>query len=667
MNALQHEKSPYLLQHASNPVDWMPWGEEAFKQAREAGRPIFLSIGYSTCHWCHVMEHECFQNEQVAALMNEAFVSIKVDREERPDVDAHYMSACQLMTGSGGWPLSIVMTPEGTPFFAGTYIPRESAFGHVGMLELVPRIRELWETRRDELIDSAQTVSAALAEEAGRSAGNAPFDGGTLAKAAHTLSERFDFVNGGFGSAPKFPMACAYPLLLRAWRKDHDEEALSMVEGGLRAMRNGGVYDQVGFGFHRYSTDPAWRVPHFEKMLYDQALLCIAYVDAWRATGDDFFRWTAQEICAYVLRDMTSPEGGFYTAEDADSEGEEGKFYVWTRTQIEEALSLEELAEFNAVYKIDGEGEVILYRVPSQTAKPGRAERALFALRQARPRPSRDDKVLTDWNGLMIAALARAGAAFEEPTLTAAASRAARFILQRVTGTSGRLLHRFRDGEAAINAFADDYLFLSWGLVELYEATFDVGHLREAIRCVDESLELFWDADEGGFFQTARDAPGVPVGRVKPTMDGVIPSANSAGALVLTKLAEITGSEKYRERAGSIIRLFPAEAEANPVSFAFFLSALDLFRGPSFQVVVAGGTEDPQAQTMIRELRRRYLPNLSVVFRSLEPGAEITRIAPFTASQGLVNGKATAYVCTGWSCELPTNDPDVMLERLGSA
>jgi uncharacterized protein len=666
MNALQFEKSPYLLQHAANPVDWRPWGEEAFARAQESGRPIFLSIGYSTCHWCHVMENESFQDPQVASLMNETFVSIKVDREERPDVDSHYMTACQLMTGSGGWPLTIVMTPEGTPFFAGTYIPKETAYGRVGMLDLVPKIRELWATRRDEILTSAQAVAAALAEEAQGPAGDAPFDQGAAGKAAAVLAERFDSANGGFGSAPKFPMAGVYPLLLRAWHRERDGRALQMVEFGLRAMRNGGVYDQVGFGFHRYSTDPAWRVPHFEKMLYDQALLCMAYVDAWRATGNDFYRRTAEEICAYILRDMTSPEGGFFTAEDADSEGEEGKFYLWTRADLEQALSSDDLQSFRATYRTEGDGELILYRDPAEFAAPGRIEQVLFKHRQSRQRPSLDDKVLTDWNGLMIAALARAGAAFEEPLLRDAASRAAEFLLQRVVDASGRLLHRYRDGEAAITGFADDSVFLSWGLLELYEATFEPRWLAEAIRCMDDALSRFWDPSAGGFFQTADGAAGVPGSRSRPLIDGVIPSANSAGAYVLTKLAEITAREKYRAHAESIIRLYPREAPANGLSFAFFLSALDFFLGPSFQVVVAGNPEDQEARAMLRHLNRRYLPNVSVVFRPTgEQASEIVRIAPYTASQNLVNGKATAYVCMGWACELPTNDPAVMLRHLG--
>jgi uncharacterized protein len=613
------------------------------------------------------MAHESFEDAEVARLMNQVFISIKVDREERPDIDAHYMTACQLMTGSGGWPLTIVMTPEGTPFFAGTYFPKESAVGRVGMLDLIPRIRELWETRRDELVSSAATVAAAIAENAETGAGDVPFGPQTAVKAARSLSDLFDDANGGFGAAPKFPMASVYPLLLRAWRRG-DDRALEMVQHAMRAMRNGGIYDQVGFGFHRYSTDSAWRVPHFEKMLYDQALLCLASVDAWRATGDDFHRRTAQEICAYVLRDLCSEEGGFFTAEDADSEGEEGKFYLWSRAEIEETLSAEQLRQFDQIYRlypVDGEDRLLLYRDPGQTAPPGGLEQALRERRQGRKRPSLDDKILTDWNGLMIAALARAGAAFGDPDLSAAAARAADFILRRLAGPGGRLLHRYRDGEAAISAFSDDYLFLSWGFLELYEATFQVRWLREAIRLTEEALSLFWDAGASGFFQTARDASGAPGSGLKPLVDGVIPSANSAAVLVLARLAEITGQERYRGMAEEIIRMYSPKAESNAMSFAFFLSAFDFFIGPTFQVVVAADPQDPLAQEMLALVSRRYLPNASLLLRPTnEAEPEIVRVAPFTAAQGLLNGKATAYVCRRWACELPTNDPAVMLGSL---
>ena len=667
MNNLQFEKSPYLLQHAGNPVDWQPWGDEAFQKAREAAKPIFLSIGYSTCHWCHVMEHESFQDPEVARLMNETFVSIKVDREERPDIDAHYMTACQLMTGQGGWPLTIVMTPEGTPFFAGTYIPKDSTYGHVGMMDLVPRIREMWESRRDELVSSAATVAAALAENAESTTHEGAFDRGTLGRAVAALSSRFDDTNGGFGTAPKFPMASVYPLLLRSWHRGKDRRALHMTEAALRSMRNGGIYDHIGFGFHRYSTDEAWHVPHFEKMLYDQAMLCIAYVDAWQATANDFYRRTATEICSYVLRDMRSPEGAFFTAEDADSDGEEGKFYLWTEPEIAGSLSPEELSKFAERYEAVGEGELILFRDPSQSSPPDGVEKTLFERRSTRRRPSRDDKVLTDWNGLMIAALARAGSAFDEPSLCDAASRAADFVLRNVVDNAGRLLHRYRDGEAAIMAFADDYLFLCWGLLELYEATFETRWLKESIRSMDEALTRFWDTEGAGFFQTAFDATGAPGARIKPIIDGVIPSANSVALLALTKLSEISGEEKYRKFAGSVIGLYPREAEANALSFAFFLSALDFFLGPTSQVVMAASTGDPKAQAMVREIRRRFFPNVSLVLRPTdEPEPEIVRLAPYTAHQSLVNGTATAYVCTGWACGLPTNDESVMLRSLAS-
>ncbi len=591
------------------------------------------------------MEHESFEDHDVAALMNDTFVSIKVDREERPDLDAHYMTACQLMTGAGGWPLTIIMTPEGAPFFAATYIPKETTYGRMGLLDLIPRIREAWNVQRNEVLTSAQTVAAALSEEAHRAGAGELFDRETPVAAALGLWRLYDNTHGGFGSAPKFPMAGAYPLLLRAWASGRDERALRMVEMTLTAMRNGGIYDQVGFGFHRYATDAAWQVPHFEKMLYDQALLCIAYTDAWRATGAELYGRTAKEICAYVMRDLALPDGAFAAAEDADSEGEEGRFYLWTRAGVEEALPRDELARFSSVYDIDGDGRIILHRHPAETAAPGSAEELLRGVRSARPRPLRDDKVLADWNGLMIAALARAGAAFDEPLLCAAAARAADFISGRMRRGDGRLLHRYRDGEAAIGAFADDYAFLAWGFVELFEATFEERFLKQAIACAEELLAHYWDSGSGGVFRTADDAEHSPAERTKPIIDGVIPSANSIALFVFTKLAEITGVERWRSRADAIVRLFPPEAATNALSFPFFLSALDFFLGPTLQVVITGDPDAEDTRGMIRAVRSRFLPMATMVFK------------PQT-------GPASASVCTSWACTLPTNRVEDLVSRL---
>jgi uncharacterized protein len=673
VNHLAGESSPYLLQHAGNPVDWYPWGEEAFALARREDKPVFLSIGYSTCHWCHVMERESFEDPDVAALMNRAFVSIKVDREERPDLDEHFMAVSQALTNSGGWPLTVVLTPDGKPFFAATYVPRESMYGRMGMLELVPRIGETWKARRAEVLASADSIAAEIGRAAAAPADGGRFDAGSIARAAEALVAQVDGENGGFGSAPKFPMATVYPLLLRAWKRTGSAAALAAVEKGLLAMRNGGVYDQVGFGFHRYSTDARWLVPHFEKMLYDQALLALAYTEAWQATGKDFYRCTAREILAYVLRDLRTPEGAFCSAEDADSEGEEGAFYLWTAEEIRGVLGGGAAEAFCRTYGVAERGNFagarsanILHRKPDAETATGESESLLLAARGSRVRPFKDDKVLADWNGLAIAALARAGAAFEEPSFTAAAAEAAGFLLSSMDDPEGRLLHRFRAGQAAIPGFADDYAFLCWGLLELYAADFNPRWLDYAIRLADGLLERFWDPDGGGFFQAASDACDSRAARRKSLPDGVLPSANSVGLLVLARLAELTGKSEYRARAEQTAAVFPQQAEEASISFGAFLSGLDVLAGPSFEVVIAGDPSADDTRAMVRELRRRFLPRVTVLLRPAgAAGAAIGRIAPSTAAQVPVGGRATAHVCRSGACGLPTTDIAVMLRQLG--
>ncbi len=467
MNRLKNEKSPYLLQHADNPVDWYPWGPEAFEKARQEDKPIFLSIGYSTCHWCHVMEHESFEDEEVARLLNQTFVSIKVDREERPDIDQLYMTVAQLMTGGGGWPLNIFMTPDKEPFFAATYIPKENRYGRLGLMELIPRVDELWRTSRQELLSSADRIVAAL-KQVSESQGSSLLDASVLDKAYQQLLDSFDKDLGGFGSAPKFPSPHNFYFLLRYWQRSGREEALDMVEKTLQAMRAGGIYDHVGFGFHRYSTDAGWLVPHFEKMLYDQALLTLAYTEVFQATGKSFYQTTAREILSYILRDMQSPEGAFYSAEDADSEGEEGKFYLWSYDELENLLSDRELDHLVRHFGIKPEGNFldqdggsssglnILHwsRRANEAQEDFEAIRKkLFDYREKRIHPLKDDKILTSWNGLMIAALARAGGAFSEKAYTDAAEKAASFILAQMRDGRGRLLHRFRGGGGGDTGF----------------------------------------------------------------------------------------------------------------------------------------------------------------------------------------------------------------------
>jgi len=688
-NRLISEKSPYLRQHACNPVDWHTWGHEAFEKAEREGKPIFLSIGYSTCHWCHVMARESFGDPEVAGLMNQAFVSIKVDREERPDIDSIYMSVCQLMTGSGGWPLTLFLTPDKKPFFAGTYFPKQARFGQIGMLELIPRIQKAWAERRDDVLSSADQIAASLSQELGGAPGKALGEA-VLQDAYQQLARRFDHDQGGFGNAPKFPTPHNLLFLLRSWKRSREEKTLAMVEQTLQAMRRGGIYDQIGFGFHRYSTDARWLVPHFEKMLYDQALLAMTYTEAFQATGKEEYRRTAQEILAYVLRDMTSPEGGFYSAEDADSEGDEGKFYVWSEPEIQQALPQEDIQLLIRIYNIEKGGNfseqstgretrsniLHLTRPLSETAaelkmpeeelcqRLEKARERLFAAREQRVHPGKDDKVLVDWNGLMIAALARAAAAFSEPRYARAAEKAAEFILKRMRRADGRLLHRFRDGEAAVQALADDYVFLTWGLIELYEATFEPRHLGAAMDLNQELLLHFWDDKNGGFFFTAEDGERL-LFRQKEVYDGAIPSANSVAFLNLLRLGRMTGEAELEAKAAQMSRAFAGPVTASPAAHTFFLAALDFTLGPLHEVVIAGDPEAPDTQAMLQELRKRFLPGVVLLLRPIsQDRPKIVTLAPFTKDLAGLNGRATAYVCANHACHLPTTDIGKMLELL---
>jgi uncharacterized protein len=688
-NRLIAEKSPYLLQHAYNPVDWFPWGEAAFDKARADNKPIFLSIGYSTCHWCHVMERESFEDEEVALLMNDAFVSIKVDREERPDIDHAYMSVCQIMTGAGGWPLNIIMTPDKRPFFAGTYFPRESRMGRIGMMDLAPRIKEIWTTRRGEVVESADRVLAALVQISDESPG--PALGEDVAALAYQqLAERFEPRYGGFGKAPKFPTPHNMLFLLRYWHRTGERRALDMVEQTLQDMRRGGVYDHVGFGFHRYSTDDAWLVPHFEKMLYDQALIAMLYTEAYQATGKVEYRKTAEEIFTYVLRDMTSPEGGFYSAEDADSEGEEGKFYVWRLAEIQRVLGPEEaelVADvFNvfisgnfreeATGRITGDNILHMKGIAANLAaklklspeeletRLEEARRKLFHSREQRVHPHKDDKILTDWNGLMIAALAKSAQAFDRPEYADAAARAANFILTALRGPDGRLVHRYRQGEAAFSAHADDYAFLVWGLVELYEATFEVRYLSAALELNAYLLEHFWDARSGGFYFTEEAGSDLPV-RKKETYDGATPSGNSVAALNLLRLGRMTGNPALEQKAEQVQRAFAGSIGQFPSGYTQMMMALEFGLGPSREVVIAGRAASEDTRAMLRALRRPFLPGKVVVFRPAgEEEPEISRMAAYTRDQKPVDGMATAFVCVNYHCELPYTDAGTMVERL---
>jgi uncharacterized protein YyaL (SSP411 family) len=687
-NRLIDEKSPYLLQHAHNPVDWYPWGAEAFARAAREDKPIFLSIGYSTCHWCHVMERESFEDPEVAALMNDAFVCIKVDREERPDIDGVYMEVAQLMTGRGGWPLTIIMTPDKQPFYAATYIPKEDRFGLPGMMAVVPRIQELWSTRRDDLVATAGQVVAALSEAPAGAAGP-DLGAETLSATYEQLAAAYDPVHGGFGASPKFPTPHNLLFLLRYWNRTGEPGALEMVETTLGAMRRGGVYDHVGFGFHRYSTDAEWLLPHFEKMLYDQAMLAMAYVEAYQATGSEEYARTAREILTYVLRDMTSPEGGFYSAEDADSEGEEGKFYVWTTGEVGEVLDKEhaELAvrffgmrdggNFEDEASGKKSGANILHMPEPLEAKASSlgihahelssridsARRELLAVREKRIRPLRDDKILTDWNGLMIAAFAKAAAALDEPAYAEAAMKSADFVLTTLRGEDGRVLHRYREGEAAIEGNAEDYAFLVWGLLELYEATFELRYLEAAERLNEDLLERFWDGEGGGVYFTATGAETL-LTRRKEVYDGAIPSSNSITMLNLLRLGRMTGDPLLEERAAAIGRAFSGQVARMAMGHTQLMNAVDFGVGPSLEVVIVGSGTAEDTAALVASVRDGYAPSKVVLLKDTDEPGGLRGLAGWTDAHDAVGGAAAAYVCRNYECDLPTTDPARLSELL---
>ena len=686
-NRLINEKSPYLLQHAHNPVDWFPWCDEAFEKAHQENRPVFLSIGYSTCHWCHVMEKESFEDLEVAAMMNDAFVSIKVDREERPDLDHIYMTVCQMMTGGGGWPLTIVMTPEKKPFFAATYIPKVTRFGRAGMTELIPRIRQVWETRQGEVLESASRITEALQriekEEHGEELNREVLD-----RAFQELAQRFDRTYGGFSGAPKFPTPHNLTFLLRYWKRSGNREALAMVEKTLQELRWGGIFDQVGFGFHRYSTDREWLVPHFEKMLYDQAMLALAYLETYQATGNELYANTARQIFTYVLRDLRSSEGAFYSAEDADSEGVEGKFYLWTEGQIREVLTAEEADLVIRAFRIRKDGNYkdeatgkstganILYtgrslseieaeiKVPDGERKLDLARRKLLEARERRIHPHKDDKVLTDWNGLMIAALAKGAQVLGEKRYAHAAADAVRFTLNKMRTKAGRLLHRYRDGDGDITANADDYAFFIWGLIELYGATFDANHLKTATALSADLVDHFWDAHRGGFYFAPDDGETLIV-RKKEVYDGAVPSGNAVAMHNFLRLARITARAEYAEKASGIMKAFSAPVKAFPSGYTQFLGSLDFAFGPSYEVVVVGPSKGDGTRKMLNALRSRFMPNQVVLFRpSDKDSSEIDGVAEFIRDHVPRDGKATAYVCLDHACKTPTTDVSEMLALL---
>ncbi|HEY6839564.1 MAG TPA: thioredoxin domain-containing protein [Geobacteraceae bacterium] len=666
-NRLIFATSPYLLQHADNPVDWYPWGEEAFARARSEDKPVFLSIGYATCHWCHVMEHESFEDEEVAAAFNASFVCIKVDREERPDIDEQYMAVAQMMSGSGGWPLNVFMTPDKSPFFAITYIPREPRMGLPGIVALLERVAELLRTERSRLEENGTTTLEALARLYKPHPGELP-EAGLADRAFQQLTEMYDGFWGGFGSSPKFPMPFYLFFLLRQWKRTGDKAAFAMVDQTLRMLRQGGIYDQLGFGFHRYAVDREWLVPHFEKMLYDQALLALIYLEAFQASGDPFFRRVAEEILTYVLRDMTAPEGGFYAAQDADTEGEEGRCYLWAPEEIAATLGDGDAELFCRLFDVtpggNFEGRNILHLlVPPETfaSREGlspealatdleRWRQALLREREKRVQPFRDEKILTSWNGLMIAALARGYAVTGEVRYLEGAARAAGFIARSLVTPKGRLLRSFHRGEGAIPAFLDDYACFIWGLIELHQVTLEKAFLDGARSLAGEILRLF-AGEGGGYYETGADAEHLPV-RQQSAFDGAFPSGNGVAALALSRLGRIAAEERFTAAGEGVVRAFMGDAPGQPLSFLSLIGTADFLRGPEVTVTLTG--EKDTLAEMIGAAHRRFLPAL--VLRYAGAGAE----GEFPA----VGGRATAYVCARGACRPPVTTADELARLL---
>ena len=672
-NRLALEKSPYLLQHANNPVDWYPWGEEAFEKARREEKPIFLSIGYSTCHWCHVMERESFESEAVADVMNRNFVSIKVDREERPDIDRIYMLFVQATTGSGGWPMSAWLTPELRPFFGGTYFPPDNRYGRPGFVAILEHIAKVWRDDRNKVLESGVQVVEQLKQHSEAASREGALDEKTLESAFLAFRRMFDTRLGGFGSAPKFPRPVVHNFLLRYYVRTGNEEALDMVLATLRAMAKGGMNDQLGGGFHRYSVDARWFVPHFEKMLYDQAQLAISYLEAFQISGEETFAQSARDIFEYALRDMTSPEGGFYSAEDADSvmdpahprEKGEGAFYVWTQKELEQALGQPDAAYFCYRYGVEDNGNVredphqefggknILYQdyPVSQTAvffdtteeaaaaSLEASRRKLLALRAGRVRPHLDDKILTAWNGLMISAFAKGGQVLNEPRYAAAARTAADFITGRLwEPATGVLLRRFRDGDGAIAGFCDDYAFFVQALIDLYETGFERRHLDLAAAISERMIERFEDKEGGAFFSTAGGDPALVL-RLKDDYDGAEPSANAAAVLNLLRLDRMLTRPAFAAQAQRALEAFAFRMANGGVSVPQMLVAYMFSEGKPRQVVLAGETDSTGLAELLRVVRSRFSPHQVVLLNHGEMKA--------------VDGKATAYVCENFTCRQP--------------
>jgi uncharacterized protein YyaL (SSP411 family) len=677
-NNLINETSPYLLQHAHNPVDWYPWGEAALSRARAENKPILLSIGYSACHWCHVMEHESFENEDIASLMNENFVNIKVDREERPDLDQIYMNAVQMMTGHGGWPMTMFLTPEGVPFYGGTYFPPSDRYNMAGFPRILASVAEAYRSQPEQVASTASTMLGELRRVGLAETSRELLTTEVLDSAFRRIAANYDRTNGGFGGAPKFPPAMNLDFFLHTYHRTGSSEALEMVEHTARKMAEGGMYDQLGGGFHRYSVDAQWLAPHFEKMLYDNALLSRMYLHTYQVSKNPEARRVAEETLDYVVREMTDARGGFYSSQDADSEGEEGKFFVWSRQAVLDLLGERDGNLFCEYFDVteggNFEGQNILHITSSiedvavrnkisvaqlqATIKTGRQK--LFELREQKVKPDRDEKVLTAWNGLMLASLAEASAILERSDYRSVAEANAHFLLAHLQ-KDGLLLRSYKDGEAKLNAYLEDYACLIHGLISLYEATGELTWIESAVSLADKMIEQFWDESAGGFFFTGNRHEQLIV-RTKEFMDNATPSGNSIATLSLLRLALLTGNEDYRRRATAVLRLSADQIRRYPSAFGFALSAVDFYLDSPLEVVIVG-SPDPRLDALLRAVWQTYLPNRVVALCRKEHEQAEALIPLFTGRNTLAS-QPTAFVCRANTCQKPANTPDDLLKQL---
>jgi uncharacterized protein len=666
-NRLVHETSPYLIQHAHNPVDWYPWGEEAFQKAKDENRPILLSIGYSACHWCHVMERESFEDEKIAALMNDLFVNIKVDREERPDLDEIYMNAVQMLTGRGGWPMTVFLTPEGKPFYGGTYFPPEDRYGVPGLPQILLGVANAYREKPQDVERSVGQILTALQRMSLSTESQQPFSPDIIAQSAEQLAQAYDADHGGLGKAPKFPNVGVYELFLRHYHRSKNHRFLEMVTHTLTKMAQGGIYDHLGGGFHRYSVDERWLVPHFEKMLYDNAQLVRIYAQVYRVTGEPLFKQVVEETMSYLMREMLDPQGGFYSTQDADSEGEEGKFFVWTAEEATRILGEERSEIFCRIYDVSEEGNFeaknILHPILTleQASKFFRrdlgeieslvadARGKLFQEREKRPKPFRDEKILTSWNGLMLSGLAEAIKICRHPSYLEAANRTVDFIFTRMF-RDGRLLHTYKSGTGKILGYLDDYAFLVAGLLDLFEATVNRAHLDRARELAEIMLHEFGDEAGGGFFYTGRSHERL-IAQSKPIFDGSIPSGNAVATQVLLRLYHYTGKEEYLQRAERILRAYHGAMENQPFGFAHTLAALDFYLEKPQEVVLVGDKQDPDTAELLTKIHSLYLPNMTLQLAS--PDDSLENISSLLAGKKQMEGKPTAYVCHNFTCSRP--------------